>query len=216
MLVRPQHTLRWILDTDAHFGVVLIALVEGVTAALRASALHGLYPLPDWIGLHPLVDNVVTYGVGSSPGWAMTSAAIGIYGGVLGVALVNLAAVLLTYVGRIFGGQARFSETRAAVAWSFAPYTLMIVLWLLYVVLAGSGLRLSGFPFGARFPWQGMEPGLAVLLTLDYAVRLWCVVYFVQSVAIAHRIRTLAAGLLVLLLLGPLTAGLIIGQRFGF
>lgn len=211
----PRRTLNRVLSIDLQFGVVILSMIQGITAALRSSAIHGLHPLPDLMGLHPILDEIIHFGLGESPGTAMTVITILIYGCTLGLGLNLLGGFLLRSVGLMLGGNLKNRGHRAAIAWSFTPYIFMLPVWLGYIILNSSLLRSTGFNYGILLPWDlGTMAG--TLLTLDYTIRLCGLFYLAWSYTVVQKISLARAGMTVALATIPFGLYFAANQAFGF
>jgi hypothetical protein len=201
MLLEPRNTIRWILTYDPNYGVSMIAILAGITAALRTSVLHGLHPAPNLMGITPLLDEVIAFGIGPSAGVLLSVITLALFGSLLGILMIWVGALSLLFVGWIFGGQGRYNAVRAALAWAFVPYSWLLPLWLLYAILNLSELRSGSFSYAAVMPWE-VSGWLAALMWLDYAVRILAFVWLVLKLSVALRIsvrRSIIVSALVLL-----------------
>lgn len=215
MFFQPRQTMRWILVHDPNYGVMMIAMLAGITAALRSSVIHGLHPLPDLMGLSPLLDEVITYGIGPSAGIPMTMATIGVYGAVLGVMLVLFGALFLLVLGWILGGEGRYSEVRSALSWSFVPYSWLMPLWGGLALWRFEEVRAWSFTYGIILPWE-LDGLFAFMLFVDYAIRIFCLVWLVLKLSVALRVSSWRAAVVVVLAFTPLALLLVPWQGFGF
>ncbi len=203
--LRPRMTMRWVLEDDPNFGVMIISLVAGITAILRTSLLHGMHPLPGLMGLHPQLDSIIAYGIGATPEWPLLIATVGIAGGLLGLMGVYLGALLLWPVGLILGGSGRYADVRSALAWSFVPYSWLLPLWIMVTILEGPELRLTGFNYLTMLPGADSALIIWILVICDYTLRVLGLVWLVLRLSVAHRFTLLKAvintGVIVALLL---------------
>lgn len=215
LLLEPRNTIRWILTHDPNYGVSMIAIVAGITTALRSSVLHGLHPLPGLVGFNSLLDEIIAYGIGPSAGPILSVITIAIYGALLGILFVWIGALLLLIVGWLFGGQGRYNAVRAALAWSFVPYSWLLPAWILYTALNAGALRSASFSYGVVLPWQA-HGWLAVLMFADYALRILGIVWLVLKLSVALRISVRKAFLVVGITVLPPIASFGPSQLFGF
>jgi len=215
ILFAPRSTMRWILNHDPNYGVSMIAMSAGITAALRASILHGLHPLPDLMGLFPLLDEVVAYGIGPSAGLFLSVATIAIYGSVIGVFAVWVGALVMWLIGRLVGGQGRYQAVRASLAWAFVPYTWILPAWLIYAVLNVEPLRAASFNYGALMPWE-LPSGLAILLGVDYLLRIIGFVWAGLKLSVALNTSLTKSFIIAIIVILPPILVFAPWQGFGF
>jgi len=211
----PRNTIKWIINHDPNYGVMLIAMLSGCTAALRSSALHGLHPVPDLVGIHPLLNDIIAYGIGASASVPMTLAAMFLYGALIGVFFITMGSLTIMSVGWIFGGLGRFQQVRAGLAWAFVPYTWLFPIWGLYSIFSASSLRSTSFAFGTYFPWE-LSGSLSVLLILDYALRFFCIIWLILKMSVVFKTSLLRTTLIVLISFLPPALLLIPLQRLSF
>ncbi len=213
MWARPRNTLGRILADDPNLGVIVIAILIGLTGSLRTSILHGLHPMPDLLGIHPLLDDIINVGIGHSAGILMTSAAILVFGSVMGVLLVAVGGLFLQLSGRVGGGKGQYEHVRAAVAWSFVPYIYMMPVWFLYGLFNFRELRMlniGGDPINiSMMGWT-----LPSLVILDTIIRVVCIVFLILNLANVHRIAPVKSIAMVVFAFIPLTLILIPWQGF--
>ena len=212
--VRPKNTLRAIIEEDPNFGVIMLGILLGITASLRASVIHGLHPLPDLMGFHPFLDDIIRIGVGRRPGFLMTSASIIVYGSVVGVVLILIGGFLLRVGGMIGGGRGNYNEARAAIAWSFVPYTMMLPVWIIYSILNFSDLR--ALPASGLHAMEPMGWFLLSLVLLDSALRIVSLIYLIITVTDIHRIAPAKSVAIVVVAIVPLTLVMIPWQGLPF
>lgn len=207
--------MRWILHHDPNYGVMMIAMFAGITAALRNSVVHGLHPLPDLVGHSELLNSIVAYGIGPSAGLVMTAVTISIYGSLLGVLLVTFGSSLLLSIGWVFGVNARFRDVRAALVWSFVPYSWLAPIYVLYGLIHFQTIRTESFAFGTIFPWD-VTGGFAWLLWFDYGLRLFCLVWLVLKLSVAMDQPIWKTAIIVAIAVLPPAILLVPWQGFGF
>ena len=207
--------MRWILHHDPNYGVMMIAMFAGITAALRNSVMHGLHPLPDLVGHSELLNAVVAYGIGPSAGMVMTAVTISIYGSLLGVFLVTIGSFLLLSIGWIFGVYARFQDVRAALVWAFVPYSWLAPIYIIVGLLKFDALRSQSFAFGTLFPWE-VGGGIGWLLWLDYFLRFFCLIWLVLKLSVAMDQPLWKTAVIVTIAILPPAILLVPWQGFGF
>ena len=162
--VRPRETIRYIIQKDANSHLWLLASFYGIVALL---GLFQTFSLGYRIGLIPLIIAAIAL----APFW--------------GYAVFALCAWFLKVIGKWLGGQGEFGELRAAVAWSNVPIVFNILLWLIMLILFGSGL-FQGFPGGST-----MEPGilyaLFAILLGQVVLSVWRLVIFINACSEVHQ-----------------------------
>lgn len=109
------------------------------------------------------------------------------YGSTLGIVLNLLGAFFLRSMGVAMGGEIGRRGHRAAIAWSFTPYILMLPVWIIYALLNFQSLRNTGINYGPVMPWETGHI-MAILLSLDYAIRLLSMFYLALSYTIVQKI----------------------------
>lgn len=209
LLLQPRTTMRWILEDDPNYGVMIISLLAGVTAMLHSSLLHGLHPLPGLHGFHPTLDSILALGVGATPEWPLLIAAIGICGGLFGVLAIYVGAFLLWFLARLSGGRGKYQEVRSALAWSFVMYSWLLPLWIMLAILQGPELRMQSFSFDNFFPPPGSSTRLLwVMYVSDHLLRLMGLVWTAIKLSVAMRyplwkaaLNTLIAALILAVLI---------------
>ncbi len=215
LLFAPRRTIRWILNHDPNYGVAMIAIMAGITSALRSSVLHGLHPLPELMGFSDLLDEVIAYGIGPSAGLLLTTVTVALYGSLLGVFLVWVGSLFLRFCGLALGGRGKYSAVRSALAWAFVPYTWLLPVYLIYTVVHLGALRSASFAYGTVPPWSA-PASLLWLLALDYLVRLTGTVLLVLNLSVAMHLSVKRSLIATLLIVGPPVILLAPWQGFGF
>ncbi|MBZ0265974.1 hypothetical protein K8I28_15050 [bacterium] len=214
-LISPKQTIARLLEIDPHFGVVWLGILEGITAALRSSVIHGLHPLPDFVGINSFIDKIIHFGLGESPSLAITIFAIVAYGSLLGTTLVLLGSLLVRITGIFVGGRVRHRGHRTAIAWSFLPYLIALPVWAVFATLNYSSLRLQSFPYGSAYPWELFSP-LNLLLLFDYLLRIVSVFYLVRTISTVQKLTTWRSCAAIALAFIPFFTLLALSQKFGF
>ncbi|MBD3166989.1 hypothetical protein GF324_10345 [bacterium] len=189
---RPRRTFRYILLADPNWGVMIIGVMAGIAAALRSSVLHGMHPMPDLMGLHPLLDDIIHYGIGPSAGWVLTAVSVFVYGSTVGVLFVVFGSAWMYILVRAGGARVHYVDVRAVFSWSFAPYTVMLPLWAAFGNLEFDLLRAMSFNYygtGAlgELPWE-----ILLLYILDLVLRAYSfvILFFGIRELTLHSIRT--------------------------
>ncbi|MCB2198108.1 hypothetical protein KQI63_01810 [bacterium] len=195
---------------------MMIAMFAGITAALRNSVIHGLHPLPDLVGHSELLNSIIAYGIGPSAGLVMTAVTISMYGSLLGVFLVTLGSFVLLSIGWTFGINARFKDVRAALVWSFVPYSWLSPIYMLYGLVQFNEIRNESFVFGTVYPWDVGGGVLSWLIWFDYAIRLFCLVWLVLKLSVAMDQPIWKTAIIVGIAILPPAILLVPWQGFGF
>ncbi len=211
----PTGTINRILSTDPNTGVMILGVLGGVTTALRTSTIHGLHPLPDLIGYHPVLDDIIQIGVGPSAGWMMTMVSVFVYGSTIGTLILLFGSILYRLALRAISVKISFHEARSIVAWSFAPYTYFFLFWAAMARFGMDHLRVNSYPFGALFPWH-LDLGLGSVLALDYIMRFGCVFFLITNTSRLLALPLWKTALAVLTAFIPFSLWFIATQRFGF
>ena len=94
-------------------------------------------------------------------------------------------------VGKWFKGQGRFTEVRAAYAWSSVPLAINIPLWLLMVVLFGHQLFLN-YPDAQLMP-NSIVVFLFALLIARMVLAVWSLVIYLNALAEVQKYSILRA-----------------------
>ncbi len=156
---RPRQTIRWIVNTDPHRSVLLLAALAGIAQALdRASSrnLGDRISLPTILGLAVL---------------------LGPIGGIIGL---YLGGFLLRWTGRWIGGRASPPEIRAAIAWSSVPAIVALPLWVPELALFGQEL------FTSETPTIDENPPLAAALlgfsVVEFCLAVWSFILLLKCV----------------------------------
>lgn len=215
LLFAPRSTFRWILNHDPNYGVAMTAILAGITSALRSSILHGLHPLPGLMGLSPLLDEVIAYGIGPSAGLFLSTVTIGLYGALVGITLIWVGSFFLMIIGRIFGGVGKYSEVRAALTWAFVPYTWLFPLYMIYMIVNLTLLRSSSFTYGMILPWD-VGGSLAWLLVFDYLTRALGFLLLILNLSVALNISVRRSFLVSVIVVLPPIIYFAPHQGFGF
>ena len=123
--LKPRATIRRIVSTDRSFGVLPLAMADGVTEMLaRTSQLN----LGDRIPPSAILAIIIFLGP------------------LAGISLLYLNSWFLALSGRMLKGRATARELRAALAWSSVPSLAMLPLLLIDMALIGTELFMSESP----------------------------------------------------------------------
>lgn len=111
--------------------------------------------------------------------------------GLIWVALLFLAALLVTYTGRAFGGTGTARDVRAALAWATVPAVWSLI-YRIPFALYQSRLPLGPNVSEREMILSSMEAGgcsaAVIFLALQLIFFVWCVVIAAATVAEAHRV----------------------------
>lgn len=158
--LHPRQTVRYLLNTDPRYAVLLLAIASGVSSSLDIAselAVADSYPWPGVLGM------------------------VLFLGAVFGIALLYFSAWVTRASGSWIGGRATCAELRTALAWSNVPVLWGLLLWLLMLVLLGSEL------FSAEAQRIEANPMLALLMLgcwmAGFALSIWAIVLWVAGIA---------------------------------
>ncbi len=104
---QPRATIRGIVESDPTKNVLLLSAIYGIATTINnAMSKNG----GDALSMPALI-------------------AVFLIGGLIGGLLWNVVwGAIMLWTGRWLGGQATYTETRAALAWGAVPYTVILVL----------------------------------------------------------------------------------------
>ena len=123
--IQPKSTIQQIIDTDPKFLVLVLSMINGIVFTLNRS---GIKDLGDKIEFSTIL------------------LLCGILGPFLGVIWLYLISSILTWSGKLLGGNASSENIRSAVAWSYIPVCVLLVLWALELVVFGAENFTSATP----------------------------------------------------------------------
>ncbi len=98
---------------------------------------------------------------------------------------------LVTFVGKLFRGQGRFVEIRAAYSWSCVPLIINVPLWLLMVAIFGHQLFLN-FPDAHLLNTSQMTFLFTILVT-KVVLAIWSLVIYLNALAEVQKFSVLRA-----------------------
>ncbi len=156
-------------------------------------------------GLSTLVNLVALVGVGRALPTFPLFLLIASIGPMVGVVTMYFDGVLLSLLGRVFGGQARVSEVAIVFSWANAPRLADLGLWILLALTMGGDVFSSGVNVDSLADpgkWNGWLLVPALLITL------WMYLLWSLGLAEAHGYSILSAVatlLLSRLLVGAMT-----------
>jgi hypothetical protein len=170
--IKPRETMREIIEFDAGYLVLPLAIITGFGYTL---------------------DRVMSRNLGDS--YSLTAViVIALIGGPIGgLVSVYLLGALSSWLGKKMGGEGEVGEVQAAVAWSSIPWILLIFLAILQIALFGTEVFSSYTPkFDVlrnsnlvNFVLTGLY--LLGLETTGTVLLFWRLALLVKCVAEAHR-----------------------------
>ena len=165
MWLHPRVTVRGLLERASLGGVLLLAAGSGVVQSLVQASSNQ-------------VGNRVS-------GVIILGAAL-LVGAAWGLLQLHLITGLLFLVGKWTGAPARFSDTRAALAWAAVPQTAILPFWIIGTLLFGRFLFADPRIAMANLPLAVLAQALLMLATLMCAT--WWIVLQVLVVAEVQHI----------------------------
>jgi hypothetical protein len=181
----PRATIRRIVDTDPTRLVVALAAIGPAINALAGQWSKAMDSTANLSVLWPL--------------WVAFNVA---FQAVLGVVLLYIGAVILTWSGGLLGGVASRVEMRAAMAWSQIPGIAAEIV-LLVAVLTGVPVPQA---MGGASPH--IDPAFYKILFIEVVLALWGGIVGLYCIAEVHRFSawrafctTLIPGLIVMIVL---------------
>lgn len=115
----PKRVIRCIVDYNPRFRFWALAAIVGFMTALRNS-------------------QQIALGVSSKAGMILLVSLI--LAVPIGAIILSVNALLIYWVGKLFGGKASYLEVRAAYSWSNAPLLFVIISWLILVAIHGQAM----------------------------------------------------------------------------
>jgi hypothetical protein len=100
-------------------------------------------------------------------------------------------SLLVSFVGKLFKGQGRFNQIRAAYSWSCVPLVINVPLWLLMVTMFGHQLFLN---YSDAHLLTNIEVGIlfAILIT-KVVLAVWSLVIYLNALAEVQMFSVLRA-----------------------
>lgn len=117
--VQPRGTLKAIKEYDPKYRFVLMCAIYGflwMLSLCQAVSLGHYYGVTTIVILSLIL---------SIP---------------IGYIMISLSSLFFLWTGKLFRGQARYVEVRAAVAWANAPSVVTIITWFILIAAYGSRL----------------------------------------------------------------------------
>ena len=119
MMIYPREVIRAIVEFKPDLNVFTISAAFGVSRALnRAVRLN----VGDYLSPNEILGLLI-------PGGALS-----------GIMYVYVLGYLIYLSRRFLGGISTFQGNRAAIAWSFVPVALTVILWLPLIIFFGEDL----------------------------------------------------------------------------
>lgn len=166
----PRATIRRIVEENPNRSLWILAFICGFTSLFNG---FQSFPIAIQIGLIPMFVLTVIL----SAFWGYVIFAVWSW------------AILVT--GKIFKGQAKFKEARAAYAWSCVPLLVNLCIWLVLFVLFGSILFLGPQTHPALS--GATVTFLFVLLIGKVVFSIWSIVIYLQALAEVQSYSVLRA-----------------------
>ena len=188
--MRPRATMRSILDSDPEYLVFLLGILLGISDSLGrsyAKNLGDMFTVPAIIALGAIM------------------------GPLGGLTLLYGASALITWTGKLLGGQGSYTHIRAAFAWSSVPLVWSLLLWVPGMALFGNELFTRETP--RMDSNAGLQAAYACWCVLQVIVFLWSLIVFLKCLAEAQRYSTWRALLNILLSLSPLIILFLLSNR---
>lgn len=164
--IRPRQTIQRIVDEDPGRQVLLIAALLGVQMGFSYSMAYSA-------GDHLSYRNLLLFIAFGAP--------------LLGIALYCAMAYSLGLTARLFGGQAGFRPTLAALSWGNMPAIWALPLWLLPLGELGPQLFTSAKPLIEATPALNLT--LLPVLLAQFLTGLWALYTLMQCVAQVQGIK---------------------------
>lgn len=115
MWSHPKQVVRTIIHSKPNYGLFSLATLY---------ALQSLFSYANWwsIGLSHQFYTILTLGVLLSP--------------IFGLIIAHFSSAILYLAARAFRGTAPFSHVRVALVWSWIPFSLNLLMWLILIFLS--------------------------------------------------------------------------------
>ena len=165
---KPRQTIRHIVETNPYRSVLLLALLGSVGQTLGVFSAQGIGKILSMGEI--LVTTILTAPL---------------------VAFFYLFALgwLLHQVALRLGGEGSIEQTRAALAWSWAPIVSVLPLWGVKYILFRDELFLADKPFVESQPVLSFLAW--VIGVVDFAIGLWSLIILFSALSEIHRISVL-------------------------
>ena len=146
---RPRATIRRIVDTDARYHVMFLAILSGGLIWLERR-----WSSPSPAASFPMLVVIAV-----------------IVGAIFGILELYINGILLKWAGAALGGVGTYAEVRAALAWSRVPLIFALVIGVLAILLGADGPMLGG---GASTS-GGVTLIHAVMVLWGFVIMLKCI-----------------------------------------
>jgi hypothetical protein len=176
ILYRPSATMRRILDNARDRWTIQIVILALVCATVNDTDVRRLADVLPGLTLTSIITLALAMIIGIGLMW---------------VAFLFLAALLVKYTGRAFGGTGTARDIRAALAWAMVPVVWSLI-YRIPVALYQSRLPLGPNTSPREMILGSMDAGgcsvAVVFLALQLIFFVWCVVIAAATVAEAHHV----------------------------
>ena len=160
----PKETIRNIIDTNPSQSLVLLATLGGISQSLSSASSLGL-------GKMLSINEIFMFAIFSGP--------------LSGFFYLFVVGWLLHQVLTRMGGEAKITETRVVLAWSWVPLVSTLPLWGVKYILFREEFFLPEKPFMEAHPVLSFLNGL--IYFVDFALVIWTMVILIAGLTEAHK-----------------------------
>ncbi len=160
MWTKPRETIQKIVEIDPNY---------------RLAVLSGIY------GFISLLGSFQTMSLGYKFNFFLIIIAALILAPLWGYVIFSVVSYFVYFTGRWIGGKAIYKEVRSSFAWSNAPMTVNVILWVVMGILFGQTLFLD-FP-GGNLLTQNQVGILFAILLAQLIISVWILVLFVNALS---------------------------------
>ncbi len=184
MWLQPRQTIKSIVQSNSrlHFGP--LSLIYGIPFLLYIAQLFSLGDkLPIlWI----LIGSVVL-------------------GPILGMAVLSLSALLITWTGSWIGAKFKYLDVRAAVSWAKITDSVNLLAWI--VLIGIFGRELFSQAFATEMPNNYQMGMLAIATLFQIALSIWSFILLLKGVSVVQGFSLWKSLLNLILAAGCLMVG---------
>jgi hypothetical protein len=170
--LRPRATVRSIIATDPALHVDLLASLWGIGQVLDRASMRNLGD--------------------SLPMWGILALAV-VLGPLGGLFRLWITSHLVCLSGEWLGGACIRERVKTAIAWSFVPQVVALLLWVPLLLLLGSETFTAESPRLDAQPWLWLPIGTAAMAGL--AMTTWSLVLLCHTIAEVQGYRSAWRGL---------------------